>query len=180
MDSFDGPVILDACVLLNLHFSDLLHEVVKTCEGGLLVETYVLRHEAHSLGISSGDSASAPIQAPAGLQHVRIETDEEAKSVLELAGTYDLDDGESRSIAIGLHRECVIATDERKARSVMASRYPHLRYVGTPELMHSWATNSSATPEKVQIAITKIEQFGRYSPGRREPLYTWWMSMRDI
>lgn len=179
------PVILDACCLLNLHAGGRFEDMIRQTGVQFLVEHYVLKSEAQSVWSGSESDAGPPVRDavdPSGIHGflgvVQIETESEAGSFLELATIGDLDDGEARTLALALHRGYAVATDEKKARSVLAARGSRTRLLSTPDLVYRWAYGNQIPKQDVQRVIRGIETVGRYIPSSREPHYKWWQSSR--
>jgi len=178
-----SATIIDACCLLNLHAGGRLEDMLRDAGPSFHVVDYVLNEEARSLW-TLAEAGNAPLKAaPAGappnhLQVVRVDTDEEAADLLSLVAVDRLGEGEARSVALAIHRGYAVATDDRRARAVIANRYPSISIVGTPELVYSWAKRTRATNAEVKEILRKIETVGRYVPGPRQPLFKWWQGMR--
>jgi hypothetical protein len=77
-------------------------------------------------------------------------------------------------MAIAVHHNWAIATDDRAARRLCQRHYPETQLISTPELMKHWA--ETARPEKsiLSDALRDVESRANYLVGRRHPLYEWW------
>ena len=65
---------------------------------------------------------------------------------------------------------CAIATDDRKAHTVIRREAPHVRVLGTTALLRQWAEASHIAPESLRSVLTDVRERGRYSE------VTWWVS----
>ena len=108
-----------------------------------------------------------------GLIHLmRLEQLEEELTFVDLA--VSIDDGEATTGALAFHRECSVATDDRKARRVFGERFPAVPVVSTLELLNLWAQDESVSNVELQAAMTRMRTGASYVPGYRDPLYGWW------
>jgi len=170
-------ILLDACVLLNLCATDRLEEIGRSVPGGFSVCTVV--HEETLFLREPTDPAQPlkavvldPFFAQGVLQRLSLAAQEETLFVNIAA---ELDEGEAMSMAIALHRNLDLATDDRKAIKVYAA------YGGdagklwtTPTLLKTWA-DAAAPAETELVRVTcAIRDRARYLPPASHPLYGWW------
>ena len=67
---------------------------------------------------------------------MRLESEEEERTFVDLAAL--MDDGEAVTGAIALHRGYAVATDDRKARRILAERPRSITLVSTLDLLKLW------------------------------------------
>ena len=85
-----------------------------------------------------------------------------------------IDDGEAATAALALHRGCSIATDDRKARRVLAEQVPTVHLVSTLDLVSQWAEAMSVPLGELRTALEQMRSGANYLPGPRDPRYDWW------
>jgi predicted nucleic acid-binding protein len=179
-----AATILDACCLLNLHAGGHLADTLEGAGLMFYVSEYVLREEALSLwtGDTLLDTASGQeaIQRDfsAIMEVLRVDTDKEAATLMDLVVVDRIGEGEARTIALAAHRGLAVATDDRRARAVLRARFPRIRIFGTPELVYMWATRCGVTEAEIKRVLEAIETVGHYVPGARELYADWWRWMR--
>ncbi|MFM6158254.1 MAG: hypothetical protein ACKPE3_35555, partial [Sphaerospermopsis kisseleviana] len=71
------------------------------------------------------------------LKVVDFESEEEAESFVNYAAI--LDDGESATCAIALHRKWAVATDDKRAISFIQKEAPYIQILSTSEIIKYWS-----------------------------------------
>ncbi|MFY9619451.1 MAG: hypothetical protein WAQ99_06535 [Pyrinomonadaceae bacterium] len=108
------------------------------------------------------------------LEICEIENQEEELLYVDFAAV--LDDGEAMSLAIALARDLDLVTDEQKARKLFLKEVGHpRRLISTPQLLRKWEDARELSPERIRVALLKIETRARYRPPLADPDYRWWM-----
>ena len=159
------PLILDACVVLNLAATDRMLEILRAYEGPFGAASIIPEREPLILDAQPVDFTGIPLLEM---------TDAEMEHFVEL--TAGLGDGESATLAIASARSAVPVTDDRKAINLW-NRISSGTIIGTPDLMRCWADSQSVTPFEVSLAIRAIENRARFRPGRRHADYARWVEM---
>ncbi|MGH2443677.1 MAG: hypothetical protein ACRDFX_11025, partial [Chloroflexota bacterium] len=114
--------------------------------------------------------------AAAGLVVVtRPESEEETATYIDFAA--DLDDGEAMTCALALHRNCDVATDERKAIRILGERTPHVAVRTTATLIKAWVDRTQLDRRIVRQTLQSVQTRGRFRPGQQDPLQSWWELM---
>jgi predicted nucleic acid-binding protein len=177
------PLILDASCLLNLYASGKLREIAATSPQPFVVAEYVVQQEA--LYIRRRASAQEPEErepveigslVTAGLfQVITLNNEAEATTFIDLAS--EMDDGEAMTCALAMHRQCDVATDDRKARRVLSGRAPHVPIISTLAIVKQWAELAGITKAELKSIPLNIWSGANYYPGEREPLYAWWVDI---
>lgn len=72
-----------------------------------------------------------------------------------------LGDGEAAAIAIAVQRSSVLAIDERKARRILAERFPHVTVVRSAEILNMPAVFDAIGEAAAKECIAKAIRFGR-------------------
>ena len=109
------------------------------------------------------------------IQEVTASGDDLMLSSVALAS--EMDDGEAMTCALAMHRQCDVATDDRKARRVLSGRVPHVPIISTLAIVKRWAELSDITKVELKTILVHIWSGATYYPGEREPLYAWWIDI---
>ncbi len=176
-------LLLDASCLLNLYATGRLRDIALAQPYRLGVADYVLEREAlYVWRSSSGEGQEerllvnlTPLIEGGIIQVLRLEQQEEEATFVNLASM--VDDGEAITAALAVHRGCAIATDDRKARRVLAEHTPIVPLVSTLELLRQWAEGSSVAQSDLHAAMIAMRSGASYVPGERDPSYEWWRSI---
>lgn len=177
------PLVLDACVLLNLIASDRASEIFLAQGRRILVgeraakESFYLRSTDDPLERRPVD-LSALIDASA-LEIVSIEGENETEMFIDLAA--ELDDGEAESLSVALIRGYTVATDDRKARRVFSSHCSDgVELLSTPEIVHRWVERCSVDNDAARKTLENIRRKASYHPTVVEPCSAWWNMILPI
>jgi predicted nucleic acid-binding protein len=170
-------ILLDACVLLNLCATDRLEEIGQAVGGGFSICTEV-RKEA--LFLRDPNDATQPLKPlvldplfdRGILTPLSLAADEEPLFVNIAA---ELDEGEAMSMAIALHRNLALATDDRKAIRVYATNGGDpAKLWTTPALVKTWADARSPAQAELARITSAVRDRARYVPPGNHPLHAWW------
>lgn len=165
------PLVLDACVVLNLAASGKLDEIVLAAAPRRLVASAAASECLRLAGAPPGDNLDLSGWFRSGaLEHAALANDQEEALFVDFAAT--LGDGESMSLAIATARNFALATDDAKATRTARAYNAHLALFTTPDLLRAWARN--APRPEVSTALRAIELRARYHPGPQHPLISWW------
>ncbi len=169
------PLLLDACVAINLAATDQLPDIAET-----LNLTFVLTRQAagevgHLRDIVDGELAATPIDLSqhltgSVLQFIYLEPSE-YHLYIELAAL--VDDGEAATIAAAAHRHIQLATDDRKARKLCAQR-GLTEPMRTLALMHSYGDSARLSHSETRNLLIKIRDRASFQPRRTDPDQKWW------
>jgi predicted nucleic acid-binding protein len=176
-------LLLDASCLLNLYATGRLRDIALAQPQRLGVADYVLEQEAlYVWRPGSGEARDervtvdlSPFVAEGVIQVLRLEHQEEEATFVDMAAL--VDDGEAITAALALHRGCAVATDDRKARRVLAEQAPTVPLVSTLDLLKKWAERSSVAATDLRTAMLAMQSGASYVPGERDPLYEWWRTV---
>jgi hypothetical protein len=173
-------LLLDACVALNLLASGVALDELAGASSVRFVMTSVAASE--TLWLEPDDSSGSrellddKVLVERGITLVTL-TEIETVNFIELARS--IDDGEAATIAVAIHRQLRVATDDRKAVRLAESQTPPVGVVRTSHLMRRWADSSNATQIRVREAIRAIQRRANCVPPRDDPHIAWWRSMTD-
>lgn len=175
-----GALLLDASCLLNLYATGRFRDITLALPYELAVADYVWEEEA--LYVWRPDPTGAreepePVDLSAhideGLMRVMgLASPDEEATFVALAAL--VDDGEAITGALAAHRQCSLATDDRKARRVLSEHLPTVPLLSTLELLKLWADGAAVPDAELRQAMDGMRLGASYVPGPRDPLYTWW------
>ena len=173
-----SAVVIDACCVINLAAADAF----ATWLPGLGLEWKVPQavvDEALFLRVQNDQGEPdremidlTPFIA-SGLLDV-ISPKGEAEIAAYVAYSRNLDDGEAMALSLAVSRDWMLATDDRRARSLAESEEVSL--VSTPEILKRWVDKDTPASQTLEEALLRIKQRARYLPGIRDPLFDWWMA----
>ncbi len=167
-------LILDANCLINLYASGCMGDILRYIPKIFTLTDYVQQAEALFIRNPQETINLQPLIDSGLLTIVSLESETEELQFINLAS--DLDDGEAMTGAIALQRHWVIATDEQKARAILALVMPASHIVTTLELVKYWADNQQIDFVTIQFVLQQIRRRARYMPPKTHVLYSWWQS----
>ena len=183
MERRSASLILDASCLLNLYATERFGEILASLREQVGVADYVLEEEA--LFIRREASADgqddqflvdlSPFVSEGLVEVMRLESPNEETTFVTLAAL--IDDGEAVTAALALHRGCSVATDDRKARRVLAEQAPTVPLVTTLDLVSQWEETMSVPLGELRTALERMRSGASYVPGPRDPRYGWWLDL---
>lgn len=168
--------ILDACVVINLHASRHIAEIVGAIPGRAILADRVF-HECRFNPFAPAAEGSEQIEradlrallASGRLGLIEDVSDDELRTYVDLA--IELDDGEAMTLALAIHRGYTVVTDDRAAIRMLGERAP-LR--STLDLVKEWIDHEAVPPEVTRATLTDLRLRGQYVPERSHPLKPWW------
>jgi hypothetical protein len=180
MTAEHDPVILDARCVMTLYGSGRMGDVLATLPTPVFVCDYVLEEEALTVYDGPPGNVRAertavdlrPFEQEGLIERTHLRSDEQT-TFITLAR--EVDDGEARTIAIAIHRDWAVGTDDKKALRVCRSEDVDRPDVTTPELMCHWADRANPSREEVAEALRKIQTRTVYLPGSGNLSYDWWV-----
>lgn len=72
-----------------------------------------------------------------------------------------LGDGEAAAMAIAVHRHSVLAVDERKARRILAERFPHVTILRSAEILNAPSVLAALGEVAAKECFAKAVRHGR-------------------
>ena len=177
--------MLDASCLLNLYATERFREIVASLHEQICVARYVLEEEALFIRLEASAGGQdekipvdiSPFVSEGLVEVIHLEGPNEETTFVELAA--HIDDGEAMTAALALHRGGSVATDDRKARRVLAERAPTVPLQSTLELLGNWTASTSVALREQRTALERMRSGASYVPGRSDPRYEWWLEVVD-
>lgn len=175
-------LVLDACCVLNFYASGQLLPILKSIPVQVTVTQVVREKELTTLQRLEGEENDGATQFEAAISQglltiVDFESDEEAELFVNYAAI--LDDGESATGAIAVHRQWAIATDDKKAISFFRKETPQLQILSTLEIVKHWAEEAGVDSQTLRETLNSIRVKGKYMPPKNHPLLSWWETGRQ-
>jgi predicted nucleic acid-binding protein len=177
-------IVLDACVLLNLHATGRVGEILSALPCRFLVSSYVAAEALWYCAPleKAGDLAvRRPILLEPLIQSGAIEIVELVPEELEVFLTFarELGDGEAASGAIAANRAGVVATDDRKARSRYCQCDPPVGSIGTPSLLRAWEGLARIETSEMRAILRVIRVGAKFQPSVNDESSDWWLRRLD-
>lgn len=177
------PIVLDASCLLNLYASGRLREITRTLLQPLAVAEYVVQQEAPYIRRRESEQDQeerelvdlTPLVSMGLIQVMTIDSEAEATTFIDLAS--EMDDGAAMTCALAIHRQCDVATDDRKAQRVLSQRASQVPILSTLALVKQWAELASIAKEELRAVVLRMWAGANYYPGERHSLYGWWAAI---
>jgi hypothetical protein len=177
MSSDRSDLVLDADVLMNLLATDRVAEILAANGVRGLLCPRTMAEAVYLNPRVPGDQRDAielsPHLGSGILAQTSLSADETATYVRLAA---EVDDGEAQVLAVGLHRQLTVGTDDRRARSVATREGVAL--LSTPELILEWAQSAGVSTADKRNAVLDIEVRARYRPRPSDPAREEWDRLR--
>jgi predicted nucleic acid-binding protein len=170
------PLVLDACVVLNLAASRRLDDIL-AAGGWRPVVTAQAAAEAMWFDGESGERELIDYDNLSVNAELEIWSpiDDEVLTLITLAA--ELGDGEAASLAIAHGRGLPVATDDIAGRRAARALEPAVSLMSTSELLRTWSANSHV--DDVAAALARIEQGASFRPPHNDPNAPWWSTARQ-
>jgi len=131
-------LVADASVVINLNATERATDIIKALPNTLFVTENAFGEL--KTGLRNGHNDAEKLRALIDSGVVRVAalgtaSDIIYDSLIEGAAERTLDDGEAATIAYAYHCNGIAVIDERKARSICASRFPKLAILSSVDLL---------------------------------------------
>jgi len=168
-------VILDACCTLNLAATGRMAVILERLPYRFCMGRRA-RGEAQWLRIPGEEERElVDLEPLLQLSLLVIEDLQDPKEeALFVRFSEQIADGEAEGAALAIHRGCILATDDRKARQVVTADHPALRLISTLELIREWQDEAGIQEADMANVLRRIAERARYRPRRNHPLWDWW------
>jgi len=182
MQIVHSHLLLDACCVLNFCASGQLLAILKSIPVQVAVTQVVREQELKTLQRLESEENEGATQFEAAIaQNLLITVDFESEEEAELFVNYAaiLDDGESATGAIAVHRQWAMAKDDKRAISFFRKETPQLQVLSTLEIVKHWSEEAGVDSQKLRDVLNLIRVKGRYMPPKSHPLQSWWETARQ-
>lgn len=157
-------LVVDASVVINLNATLCASDIIGTFRSGMSV-TENARIELEG-GIRNGHRDAEKLRLLIKQGAVRVVHLGHAalaiyESLIEGAAEMTLDDGEAATIAYAYETSAIAILDERKARRLCASRFPHVNIGSSAELLSCDCVRRQLGKEQQITAIMNALRNGR-------------------
>lgn len=170
-------LILDAACVINLYASGKMAEILGAVPAEITIAAYVAEKEALRIRGTEEDQQIdlKPMVDDGLITIVTFDTEEEEETALSIAAV--LDQGEADTGAIAIHRDWAMATDDRKARNLLAAKTETLQLIYTLDIVKHWADVNNIASAETKTVLQNIRTSGRYQPRKSNPHYEWWKQL---
>lgn len=173
------PLLLDACVAINLAATGRLQHIAQTIGVTLTFARQAAAEAGHLRDTTDKGVTLVPIdlsQYDAETLEIIDLTPAEYRTYVNLART--VDDGEAATITLAVKRALRLATDDRKARRLCAElQIPEpLRTLG---ILHAYADAARLQHAQLQDLFIRIRDRASFEPSRSDPDHKWWHDIID-
>lgn len=168
------PLLLDACLVINLRAGRILSEVADVLEIRMQLVEQVARESLY-LEERDGNREAIDIpqlQADGAVEVFALTGAEEIATFLSFVPR--LGDGEAATLAAAVHRRARVATDDRLALRTAAEHDPPIVTVTTPQLVRRWAERSEASAERVRSVLRDIRDRASFVAPTYDARHAWW------
>lgn len=172
--------ILDACALINLQcgwggLAEL--RTFGTCWSigdTALKEALFVRDFDRNGDICRVTLDPYAVVSDGNLQILTLDGVPELTSLVEFA--LEIDDGEAQALALALHRERILVTDDRPAVRI-ASGLTGVQTMGTPEILMAWVDSNPQQRHRLPAIVRRMSVLGPFQLKKSSPHYGWWQAL---
>lgn len=169
------PLLLDACVTINLVAAGPIHQIARSVGHSCLITRQAANEVGHLRDTTDGETRVTPVHLTDHVQTGAFEiidlTPEEIPLFVELASL--VDDGEASTIAVAIKRGIPLATDDRKARRLCAERGLDLP-TGTVTLIRHYCEAQALDHTHISHLLQRISSCASFQAPRGDPDLKWW------
>lgn len=172
------PLVVDACVAINIRAADIWMDVFQGCGWSpnmpeLAVDEvlYVLDHE--------GNRELVPLRELAAEGQFVVCQLDDVESTLTLKLAADLGPGEAAGLAIAMTRGMGFATDDRPAIRRSGELAPEMELVSTAQLVQTWAASNNIDRARAREVVSRIEARAQFRPRGDEAAARWWEELQQ-
>jgi predicted nucleic acid-binding protein len=170
-------LLQDACVLINLIASGRFEDIAQRCGYQLVIAAAACAEVLSIRDAVSGETVPVTLDphfAAGLLERIDVETEEERAGYIAYAA--QLDDGEAMSLALAEVRHLPLATDDRKARSLVVREGIRVELFSTVAVLQAWEQNAGISIHEMREVLTRIRKSARFYPAVGTPESGWWES----
>ena len=171
----DPPLLLDACVTINLVAADPIHQIARSIGRSCLITRQAANEVGHLRDTANGETRVTPVNLTDHVQSGAFEiidlAPDEIPLFVELASL--VDDGEASTIAVAIKRGMPLATDDRKARRLCAERGLDLP-TGTVALIRRYCEAQALDHTHISHLLQRISSRASFQAPRGDPDLKWW------
>jgi predicted nucleic acid-binding protein len=171
----DPPLLLDACVTINLVAADPIHQIARSIGRSCLITRQAANEVGHLRDTANGETRLTPVNFTDHVQSGAFEiidlAPDEIPLFVELASL--VDDGEASTIAVAIKRGMPLATDDRKARRLCAERRLDLP-TGTVALIRRYCEARALDHTHISHLLQRISSRASFQAPRGDPDLKWW------
>ncbi len=169
-------LLQDTCVLINLLGSGKFEDIVQKVGRPFAVSSSAVREALYLRNADSGEREAIDLQTHVVSGRIQIlDIQDERELTRYVAYATELDDGEAMSLALAECRGISLATDDRKARRLIADQSLSIDLWSTVEILRVWAEAGNITAAEMRETLEQISKRARYRPKESHPDWEWWI-----
>ena len=173
-------LLQDACVLINLLASGRFEDIARECGYQLVVASAVCAESIYIRDATTREPVLINLEpyVSAGLlEQMDVETEDERAAYIVYAA--QLDDGEAMSLALAELRHIPLATDDRKARALIAREGIRIELSSTVGVLQAWERTADIEISQMRAVIANIQRSARFArpPAAEDRL--WWQDRTE-
>lgn len=174
-----NPLLLDACVAINLAATDRLEHIAQAIDVTFTLARQAAAEVGYLRDLADGNLIRTPIdlgQHAGGTLLIIDLTPAEFPVYLSLAR--EVDDGEAATIAVAAQRGLQLATDDRKARK-LCTQLSLPEPLRTLALLRTYADAAALQHAQFRDLLIRVRDRASFQPPRSDPDYKWWQDSID-
>jgi predicted nucleic acid-binding protein len=180
-----GPLVIDACCVLNLLATGREIEIVQALDLKLLDTPFVSREpffvwtQPDQDGVRQKHPVSTESLRQAGSLQTR-ELDSDALVDAFVAAAAQIKDTDASCIALAGVLNIPLLTDDRKERRIAIEMFPKLELVSTLDVIAAAAAALSWDQDDLAVVARDPRWRGNFAPPRKDPRGEWYLSLPNI
>ena len=168
-------LLQDTCVLINLLGSGKFEDIVQKVGRPFAVSATAVREALYLRNPDSGEREAIDLQTHIVSGRIQIlDIQDERELTRYVAYATELDDGEAMSLALAECRGISLATDDRKARRLIADQSLYIDLWSTVDILKVWAEAGNVSAAQMHVTLEQISRRARYRPKETHPDWDWW------
>ena len=169
-------LLQDACVLINLMASGCFEDIARRGGFQFVVASAVCAEVHYTRNGVTGEMEPINLEPyfTAGLlERMEVETEAERAAYVTYAAQR-LDDGEAMSLALAEARQLSLATDDRRARLLVARENIPVELHSTVSLLRQWESLCQVPRREMGQILARIQEAARFAPRAPGDEHAWW------
>ncbi|HKY36950.1 MAG TPA: hypothetical protein VJN18_13485 [Polyangiaceae bacterium] len=179
-----GPVVIDACCMLNLLATKREVDIVGALEIHLLETEFVSREtlflwtEPDGDGLRHKEPASTENLRKAGLLETH-QLDTEPLVDTFVFAAERVKDSDASCIALAGVLKLPLLTDDRKERRIATDMFPAIELLSTLDVLASAAPALTWNDDDLGVVASDLRWRGNFVPPRKDPRSEWYLALLE-
>ncbi len=173
-------LLQDTCVLINLLGSGRFEDIVEKVGRPFAVSASAVREALYLRNADTGEREPIDLQPHFTAGRIQIlDVQNEHELARYVAYASELDDGEAMSLALAECRGISLATDDRKARRLIANQALSVELWSTVDVLKVWEEAGSIPVTEMREALKQLTARARYRLKETHPDWAWWIGFAE-